>query len=675
MSQAPQEVSPDNVPAPQPDPPSPSDSPPEAQASPDPVVEAPHPDAHAPHGNTFALALGALGVVFGDIGTSPLYTVQECFFAGGARAAEQGDVLGVLSLIFWSLLLVVTFKYVVVLMRADNHGEGGIMALLSLVPKPQRAIVAGRIGWVSLLVIAGASLLFGDGIITPAISVLSAMEGLSSVDPRLARFVIPSTVVLLVLLFSIQSRGTGALGRLFGPVMLVWFATLGVTGIANIMQTKEVLWAMLPHHAALYFAHHGVGSLHLLGSVVLAVTGGEGLYADMGHFGRKPIRMAWLWLVLPCLLLSYFGQGALLLRNPGAASSGLFYSMVTGSWARLALVVLAAMSTVIASQGLISALFSLTQQAVRLGYLPRVRIDHTSREIEGQIYVPMVNWGLAICCIALVLSFQQSARLAAAYGLAVSGCMAITSVVFFSVARHNWKWPFWKAASLTALFLSFDLPFLSGACLKFFDGGYIPFATGTMMFILMVTWCGGRSLVRDYILSCRQSVDHLRDLLKAGRLRTCDSLGVYLSSSSDGLPHVLMLQVQRFESISREVILLTVTTETVPYVDDDRRVEVKALEMVEGVRMWRVLGRYGFMEQPDVPLLLQLASPKLELSTELGWAQYVLGRESFAATNRNRMGALREGIYSVLSDLAQDVSFTFNLPPEQVVEIGTRLDL
>lgn len=625
------------------------------------------------HGHSLAaLTLGSLGVVFGDIGTSPLYTVQECFGPHGATLGEA-NILGILSLIFWALMMVVTFKYVLVLMNADNRGEGGIMALLSLVPERQRVVQAGRIGWISLLVIAGASLLFGDGIITPAISVLSAIEGLGVADPRLTTAVVPVTVAILIVLFAIQSRGTGALGKLFGPVMVAWFVTIGWLGLVSLYQTPGILRALSPHHGALFFLNHGWHSITVLGSVVLAVTGGEALYADMGHFGRTPIRLSWMGLVLPSLLFCYLGQGALLLRSPESIGSP-FFSLVSSQTVRFALVFLAAAATVIASQGLISAVFSLTQQAVRLGYFPRVQIRHTSDQVEGQIYVPAVNWALALACLTLVVIFQKSTNLAAAFGLAVSGTMGITSVVFASAARHHWKWPAWKANGLMLVFLSFDIPFFLGTCVKFFEGGYIPFAVGLVMFSVMVLWCRGRSLVHAQRQSEQVSQEVLVSRLAPGGLQRTAGLGVYLSGAAQGLPPVLVQQMRHFNCLPQEIVMLSATTEAVPYVSHSDRVEVERLEAPEG-KIYRVIGRYGFMEMPDIPKLLKAASQKMELDTSWEKATYFLGRESFAATNRNKMGGISETIFATLSSLSLDVTRSFNLPPESVVELGARMDL
>ncbi|MGH7435436.1 MAG: KUP/HAK/KT family potassium transporter, partial [Polyangiaceae bacterium] len=414
--------------------------------------------------------MGSVGVVFGDIGTSPLYTLQVAAEAQRGAPPGREDVFGVVSLILWALVLAVSVKYVTFVMRADNRGEGGILALLALLPRPAHAV---RIGAMALLVVAGAALLFGDGLITPAISVLSALEGLELTSPGFHPYVVPLTCAVLFGLFSIQRHGTGSVGRFFGPVMVLWFLTIALLGLKELVRNPDIVGAVSPLWGARYFARHGLAGMAILGAVVLAITGGEALYADMGHFGARPIRLSWFTLVLPALALSYLGQGALVLRDPRALANP-FYAMVPAGPATYALVALAAMATTIASQALISGVFSLTHQAVQLGYFPRVTIHHTSQEAEGQIYVPLMNWGLMAGSIALVLGFKHSARLGAAYGIAVSGTMAITSVVFYRVTRRTWTWPRSRALPLLLLFLSFDLPFFGANLLKFVDGGYVP---------------------------------------------------------------------------------------------------------------------------------------------------------------------------------------------------------
>ncbi|MBS2033548.1 potassium transporter Kup [bacterium] len=627
-------------------------------------------DTGGVHGSYAALTLGALGVVFGDIGTSPLYTVQECFGEHGVTAGLRDNVLGILSLFFWSLTLVVTLKYVTVLMRADNKGEGGIMALLSLVPAEQRRIIGTSVGWVTVLVLIGASLLFGDGVITPAISVLSAIEGLKLIDPNLANYVVPITVGILIALFGIQSHGTGGLGKLFGPIMVCWFVTIGALGMIHLWENPSILVAVSPVHAASFFYHNGYHGFVLLGSVVLCVTGGEALYADMGHFGKGPIRLAWGALVFPALLLNYFGQGALILQNSGAASAP-FFSMVSHPGARIALVILATAATVIASQGLISAVFSLTHQAMRLGYFPRVMVTHTSQEMEGQIYVPAVNWALGLACLTLVLIFRESARLAAAFGLAVSGTMGLTSVILHSVTRNTWKWPAWKSHGLLILFLSFDIPFFAATCTKFVDGGYIPFVIGAFVFVCMWTWSIGRCLLREHYQAHEVNCEQLRRMLKEQPPVRTPGLSIYLASNRDVAPPVLLIQLQRFRGLSEEILFLTITSESVPYVPEAERLEVQILD--EGY--YRVVAHYGFMELPNIPSIVKRAARRLPLRHQLSNATYFIGRETFAATNSGRMRAWQERLFAFMARNSADITMVFDLPSDQVVEVGSRLEL
>src|ERR1700733_11733861 len=461
------------------------------------TINTPH-DSHK--ATLAALSLGALGVVFGDIGTSPLYTLKECMTAAGGAKAGGEDLFGILSLMFWSLVMVVTVKYLTFVMRAENHGEGGIFALLAIVPERFRATAArsGKITGMALLAVIGAALLYGDGVITPAISVLSAVEGLAIASPRFSPIVVPLTCAILIALFSIQRRGTGVVGKLFGPVMVIWFATLAGLGIFHISRHPEILGALSPLHGLAFFHRHGLHGVLILGSVVLVVTGGEALYADMGHFGVRPIRLAWTAFVLPALTLCYLGQGALVLRDPSAGDKP-FFSMVPTGLPTYLLVALSSMATVIASQALISGAFSLTRQAMLLGYLPRVTVKHTAFDTEGQIYIPEVNRLLAVGCILLVLTFRESVKLAAAYGIAVTGTMAITSVLYYIVARYTWRWSAWKAGGLLALFMSFDIPFLLANLFKFFDGGYVPMLIGAALIAGMLIWSHGRtSLLESY---------------------------------------------------------------------------------------------------------------------------------------------------------------------------------
>ncbi len=631
-------------------------------------------EAHGGHGHAggkAALALAALGVVFGDIGTSPLYALKECVTKPHGVDATPENVLGILSLIFWSLMMVVTVKYLTFIMRADNEGEGGILALLALVPEELRPRRSPRLGWISAIVIFGAALLYGDGVITPAISVLSAMEGLEVATTSLKPAVLPLTCVILFVLFAIQKRGTEGIGKIFGPVMIAWFTVLGGLGIYYLVQNPAVLHAVNPVHGVRFFAEHGKHGFAILGSVVLAITGGEALYADMGHFGRGPIRLSWYGLVLPALALNYFGQGANLLSHPEAAGSP-FFSLVPRGLATYALVGLAASATVIASQALISGAFSLTRQAVQLGYLPRVHVKHTSSSTEGQIYVPGVNWALALGCVALVLSFKESSRLAAAYGIAVTGTMGITSVVFYVVARRTWGWPVAKALPLLLLFLAFDLPFFGANALKILDGGYVPILIAAALFAMMATWKRGRALLADtFGRSVTPLAEFVAGLARAGGPARVPGTAVFLTSSSTEAPPVLTHHVKHNRALHEHVVLLTVLTERVPRVALTRRVEVTKLEG----GFLRVVIRSGFMQDTDVPMLLRHAVDSHGLALDIGEATYYLGRETFLATERGRMGKVAETLFGFMMKNASSVTAYFNLPPEQVVELGVQIDL
>ncbi|MDP8999407.1 MAG: KUP/HAK/KT family potassium transporter, partial [Myxococcota bacterium] len=528
---------------------------------------------------------------------------------------------------------------------------------------------AARAGVMSLLVIAGASLLFGDGIITPAISVLSALEGLELAAPAFEKYVVPLTCAVLVGLFAIQRRGTGSVGRLFGPIMVVWFLTIGTLGLKELVRNPEILRAVFPHWGALYFARHGVRGLSILGVVVLAITGGEALYADMGHFGARPIRMSWFGLVFPALALSYLGQGALVLREPGALKNP-FFAMAPAGLAAYALVVLAALATTIASQALISGVFSLTHQAVQLGYFPRVTVQHTSRESEGQIYVPIMNWGLMIACVALVLGFKESARLASAYGIAVSGTMTITSLVFFEVMRKTWKWPARRAVPLLVLFLSFDLPFFGANLLKFTDGGYIPILVGVVFFIIMVDWNQGRRLHRELMESRSVPLPQFIAALEKEGVARVPGTSIYLSAAL-GAPPVLALQVKRLRSITHDVVLVTVVVEHQPQSTPgiSHEIEVLAGGFV------RATIHFGYMENPNVPSALKRALADHGIALALDDATYYVSRETFVGGKGGKMGPTAERLFAFLSRNAKSAVDHFGLPPEQVIELGTRVDL
>jgi KUP system potassium uptake protein len=616
-----------------------------------------------------ALALSALGVVFGDIGTSPLYALKECVNPERGFVQGREDLLGVLSLIVWTLFVVVTLKYLALVMRAHNRGEGGTFALLALLPERLRSRDGLHIAPIALLVLFGASLLCGEGVITPAISVLSAVEGLAVMTPALESAVVPLTCMILVGLFSIQRFGTGAVGRAFGPVMLLWFGTLAVLGIWHMSEHPAVLEALLPHHALRYLAGHGLDQWAVLGSIVLAVTGVEALYADMGHFGAGPIRLAWGSVVLPALVLAYFGQGALLLEHPEATSNPFFAQVPGGPWTG-ALVLLSAAATVIASQALISGAFSIVRQAVQLGYFPRVDVRHTSWSTEGQIYVPAVNWALAIGCLVLVLAFRESSRLASAYGVAVTGTMTITSIAFCVVARRRWSWGLGTVAALLAGMLLVDLPFLAANLIKLDDGGFVPVLSALALLATMVLWWKGHAVVADVDRGLPRLDEYLTSIEQrvATRVR---GTGIFLTELEGVAPATLIHHVRRIGCLHERVVLLTIRTQDTPVLDGAARWELK----VEGHGFQRLVARYGYMEQPDVGSLIRDLCAAGELRIDPHDVTYYLGRSTYLATDKGRMGPLSEAAYAFLERNAHAADLYFGIPPGQVVELGRRLDL
>ena len=611
------------------------------------------------------LCLGALGVVFGDIGTSPLYTLKQCVHEAGD--AREATLFGVLSLIVWSLVLVVTVKYLSFIMRANNKGEGGIFALLALVPSRLRAYHASG---VALLVVIGAALLYGDGAITPAISVLSAVEGLEVADPGLAALVVPMTCVILFGLFWIQRHGTHTIGRLFGPVMVLWFGTIGIAGVVQIVRHPAVLQALSPTWAVRYFVDHGPTSFLILGSVVLAVTGGEALYADMGHFGSRPIRLVWTGFVLPSLVLCYFGQGALLLSDPTIVNP--FFALVPAGTAQISLVILSSVATVIASQALISGAFSLTRQAMLLGYFPRVTIRHTSSETEGQIYIPEINWFLAAACIALVLGFQKSDRLAAAYGIAVTGTMVITSIVYYVVTRQTWGWSRAKAMPVLALFLAFDIPFFASNLFKFVDGGYVPILIAAGFILVMLVWSRGRRLTVETYAKQFPSFEELAPKLDSMLVGRVPGTAVYLASRADHMPPALMHLIERSHTLHEHVILLTVEpSDTEPRIAESDRVTLT--ELTNG--FLRVVIHTGFSEQPHVHSTLKQIALDHGLPFGMADVTYFLARLNLLGGGGGEMGAVAESIYGFLVRNSVTADRFFGLPPQQVIEIGTQIDL
>ena len=606
------------------------------------------------------LLLGALGVVYGDIGTSPLYALKESF--NGLTPTSE-HVLGVLSLLFWSVTLVVTLKYVSFIMRADNRGEGGGLALLSLVSEQMR----GRPGSsaIALLGVFAAALFFGDCMLTPAISVLSAVEGLQIAAPALADYIIPVTIVVLVSLFALQKFGTALVGASFGPIMLVWFATLAVIGAAQIAHHPFVLTAVNPLYAAQFIAADGLRGFLILASVFLAVTGAEALYADMGHFGRSPIRRAWLYGVMPALLINYFGQGATVMSDPAAVDNP-FYRMVP-EWATLPMVILSTLATVIASQAVISGAYSLACQAIQLGYLPRLKIVHTSSQQRGQVYLPVVNWTLLFAVVWLVMGFESSTNLAAAYGLSVAGTMVTTTILFGIVMVTIWKVKPVLAYPLIGLFLVVDLAFLGANLTKITHGGWFPLAVAIAVFIMLTTWKRGRQILTARVEEDAMPVDLFVSSLSE-RAQRVQGTAVYMTVSGEGVPRALLHNLKHNRVIHERVIFLTVATEDRPTVPHEERVTVQAL----GARLYRVTVRYGFMDKPDIPRALTGVQ---SIAFDMMETSFFLNRETIIPAARPAMARWREHLFSWLTRAAVTPMEFFRLPPNRVVELGTQVEI
>ncbi|WP_242340366.1 MULTISPECIES: potassium transporter Kup [unclassified Anaeromyxobacter] len=617
------------------------------------------------------LALGALGVVYGDIGTSPLYSLKECFTGHHGVAPSAANVLGVLSLVFWAMTFVVTFKYLSFVMRADNRGEGGILALLALVGRHE----ARRRGRQLLLILGlfGAALLYGDGVITPAISVLGAVEGLTVAAPALAHWVVPVTVGILALLFFIQRRGTAVVGAVFGPVMLVWFACIAILGVRGILFDASILQAVLPTHAIGFFVRNGWQGFLVLGGVVLVITGGEALYADMGHFGKRPIRFAWLLVAMPALLLNYMGQGAILLHDPEAARNPFF--LLVPEWALYPMIAIATAAAIVASQALISGAFSLTRQAVQLGYSPRVTIRHTSSTEIGQIYVPEVNALLGMATIALVLGFKTSSNLAAAYGIAVTGTMAITTLLFHRVARDLWRWPRWRAWPVTLLFLFVDVSFLGANIIKVEEGGWFPLAAAAFVFTLLSTWKRGREALAEMMRGAGLPLDVFLEDIARRKPQRVPGTAVFMTGNTGTVPPVLLHHLKHNKVLHERVVLASLMTEEIPSIPDAERVSVKEL----GSGFFQVVARYGFMETPDVPAMFaslprrKLDGPKIELKPME--TTYYLGRETLLPTGPSKMSRWRKRLFIIMARNAQTASAFFGLPPNRVVEMGAQIQL
>ncbi len=620
------------------------------------------------HSSRSSLALAALGVVYGDIGTSPLYAMKE-IFAGSHHPVPitPDNVLGILSLIFWALMIVVTVKYVSFIMRADNKGEGGIMALMALALRPAEEGSRRRLV-IPILGLFGAALFYGESVVTPAISVLSAVEGLEIATPALKTYVIPVTLGVLLVLFVFQKKGTAGLGALFGPVMMLWFATLAVLGVINIAATPGVLLALDPFHGLSFLGTHPVIGFFSLGGVVLVLTGTEALYADMGHFGRSPIQLAWFGMVLPALVLNYFGQGALLLQDAKAIENPFY--LLAPNWALYPLVALATVATVIASQAVISGAYSVTQQAIQLGYSPRLEVQHTSDREIGQIYLPGINWTLLIAVVALVLGFGSSTNLAAAYGTAVTGTMLITNILAFCVTRWLWHWGWWRAILGALPFVLIDIAFFSANLVKIVDGGWFPLLFGLGVFLLLSTWKRGRRLL--YLRLEKDAIDLKSFIgsLSLGGTTRVPGTAVFMTHNPDGVPQALLHSLKHYKVIHERMLMLTVKVLDVPRVPTAQRVTVEALSH----GFWRVKVYYGFMDQPDLPHALEWCAEQ-GLDIDMMDTSFFLGRETLIPSLDSEMVLWREKLFIAMFRNAGSATNFFKLPANRVIELGSQVVL
>ncbi len=626
----------------------------------------PSPDKKISGRYLLVLSLSALGVVYGDIGTSPLYALRECFHQKHGVAATPDNVMGILSLICWSLIIVISLKYLVFVMRADNRGEGGILALMSLART--RESQSTRRAVLIALGLFGSALLYGDGMITPAISVLSAIEGLEVATPVFGPYVEIITVAVLILLFIVQRAGTAKVGAMFGPVMMVWFAVISLLGIRWIIVEPHVLMAINPAHAVHFFIVNRLQGFLTLGAVFLAVTGGEALYADMGHFGARPIRLAWFVIVFPALLLNYFGQGALLLRDPSAVQHPFFH--MAPDWAKYPLVFLATIATVIASQAVISGAFSLTRQAVQLGYVPRIQIRHTSEHQIGQIYIPSVNWLLMVAAIGLVMVFKESSALAAAYGVAVTATMAITTALLAIVERERWHWSLIAVLSLTIPIIAIDLAFFGANIVKIEEGGWFPLAIGALVFTAMTTWNRGRQILAERLQESTLSTDDLLRDLAGGRIPRVPGTAIFLSRQATGVPTTLLHNLKHNKVVHQRVILLSVTVEESPHLADEERFEFE--ELGQGVA--RLVMRFGFTEDPNLPEHLERLSPQIGSFNPMT-TSYFLGRETLVATKRPGMAIWRERLFGWMMRNSSGAAQYFSLPTNQIIELGAQIEM
>ncbi len=622
--------------------------------------------ASASKSSLSALTLGAIGVVYGDIGTSVLYAVKEVFGSGHVPFTHD-NVYGVLSIFFWTLTIIISLKYVTLVLRADNNGEGGLVAMLALASQSVKDKPRLR-RWLLGVGIFGTCLFYGDGVITPAISVLSAVEGLEVISPTFTKAVIPLTLVILFGLFAVQKRGTSGIGKFFGPITLVWFAAIAVLGVVHIATHPVILWALSPHHALRFIWEQPVVTFIILGAVVLCVTGGEALYADMGHFGRKPIRLAWFSIVMPALTLNYFGQGALLLDNPEAVKNPFF--MMAPEWALVPMVCLATMAAVIASQALISGAFSVTKQVIQLGYLPRLQVQHTSIKHTGQIYLPFVNWGLFVAIVLAVVLFRSSSNLASAYGIAVTLDMLITTVLTFFVIRYSWKYPLWLCIPATGFFFVVDLAFFSSNLMKLFDGGWFPLMIGGVVFLLMTTWKRGRKLMNESLRSDALDLNAFLDAVFVSPPARVEGTAVFLTGEPGNVPNALLHNLKHNKVLHEINLFVTVRNHEVPWIGLDKRTEIQSL----GHDCWQVLVNYGFKNDPDLPgALQQLKGRGCDLDAMT--TSYFLSRDIVIPTIGSGMAPWREKLFAQMHHNASAAAEFLNLPNNAVVELGSKIEI
>ena len=612
-----------------------------------------------------AVTLAAIGVVYGDIGTSPLYTFKECFSPHVGLAPSQAVIFGFLSLITWALIIVVSIKYLAFVLRADNRGEGGILTLMSLAG---RNTYAGMTTALLVLGLIGGGFFYGEVVITPAMSVLSALEGLSVATPILTPYILPAAVIVLTALFMIQKHGTGSMGKMFGPIMLIWFVSLGTLGAISIFKNPQVLAALHPHWAIQFFIDHKMVAFFSLGSVVLSITGVEALYADMGHFGKFPIQLAWFTVALPALLLNYYGQGALLLSNPQAIANPFF--MLAPEWLVFPMVILSTMATVIASQAVISGVFSLSRQAVRLGYLPGMTIKHTSEVEAGQIYIPFINWMLFIAVLIVVLAFRESSNLAAAYGIAVTGTMVITTILVCTVARYNWDWPRRLVKIILIGLLLIDVPLFLANVVKFFAGGWLPVMLGAMMFIVMATWKWERFLLLRQLSRMSMPLESFVAMVEKENPLKVPGTAIYLSRTQQGIPHALLHNLNHNHVLHERIVLMTFRTQDVPYVDPDQHIQIDMLSP----NVWRISATYGFHETPDVYEVFRRCAMK-GMAFNLNTTSFFLSRETLLPSHRSILARIRASLFIWLSKNSLRTNDFIHVPADRVVEMGVQVEV